>query len=110
MTVTLTDLLPSFGIFAGAGGFGAVMGYAVKKVLKLLTIIVGIVLAPVFGLLAYLSYRGIITVNWTELYNLLTGTTIWAMQGIAGLIQTVSLAVPAVGGLAAGFAIGFHKG
>jgi uncharacterized membrane protein (Fun14 family) len=55
-----------FLFFAGGGFlFGAVAGYAIKKVMKIAAVIVGLFVAG----LAYLSYIGWIDVKWTEMEN-----------------------------------------
>jgi uncharacterized membrane protein (Fun14 family) len=54
-------------LFSTGGGFlcGALAGYAIKKILKIGAIIVGLF---VLGL-GYLSYRGWINVNWAATEN-----------------------------------------
>jgi uncharacterized membrane protein (Fun14 family) len=54
-------------LFSTGGGFlcGALAGYAIKKILKIGVIIVGLF---VLGL-GYLSYRGWINVNWAATEN-----------------------------------------
>ena len=48
-------------LFSAGGGFlfGAVAGYAVKKVMKIATVVIGLFVAG----LAYLSYRGWVDVK-----------------------------------------------
>ena len=52
-------------LFSAGGGFlfGAVAGYAIKKVMKIATIIIGLF---VIGL-GYLSYRGWVDVKWVAM-------------------------------------------
>jgi uncharacterized membrane protein (Fun14 family) len=45
--------------------FGAVAGYAIKKVMKLSAVVVGLFVAA----LAYLSYKGLIDVKWVAMEN-----------------------------------------
>ena len=54
-------------IFSVGAGFlfGAVAGYAIKKVMKIAAVIVGLFVAG----LAYLSYRGWIDIRWTAMEN-----------------------------------------
>jgi uncharacterized membrane protein (Fun14 family) len=54
-------------LFSAGEGFlfGAVAGYAFKKVMKIAAVIVGLFVAG----LAYLSYRGWIDVKWTAMEN-----------------------------------------
>jgi uncharacterized membrane protein (Fun14 family) len=64
---TASDLPVEDFLFSAGGGFlfGAVAGYAIKKVMKIAAVIVGLFLAG----LAYLSYRGWIDVKWTAMEN-----------------------------------------
>lgn len=54
-------------LFSGLGGFAiaAISGYALKKIIKLAAIILGIF----FLGLAYLSYKGWISANWPVIQN-----------------------------------------
>jgi uncharacterized membrane protein (Fun14 family) len=65
---TVTDFAPFVGV---GGGFvaGALVGYAVKKVIKFAAVIVGLFIAA----LAYLEYQRIISVDWVKFHILLTG-------------------------------------
>src|SRR5215469_17460176 len=59
----LTSELPVEDFLFSAGGgflFGAVAGYAIKKVMKVAAIVIGLFVAA----LAYLSYRGWVDVKW----------------------------------------------
>jgi uncharacterized membrane protein (Fun14 family) len=66
--------IESFGPTAatiGSGFFvGILIGYALKKVIKLLTVIVGLFLAG----LAYLQYHQIANINWNKLQQVSEGT------------------------------------
>ena len=106
--------LPSFvngvSLELGAGvtvsGFlGLVVGYAVKKVLKVFAILTGLYLAS----LTYLAYRGVITVHYDKVIQM-------AQDGVASLNSTWSNLATFAGGLPiggaflVGLAIGFKKG
>jgi uncharacterized membrane protein (Fun14 family) len=54
------------------GGFfvGILIGYALKKVIKLLAVIVGLFLAG----LAYLQYHQVANINWNKLQTVSEGT------------------------------------
>jgi uncharacterized membrane protein (Fun14 family) len=54
-------------VFSSGGGFlfGAVAGYAIKKVMKIAAIVIGLFVVG----LSYLSYRGWIDVKWIEMEN-----------------------------------------
>jgi uncharacterized membrane protein (Fun14 family) len=65
-------------IFSAGGGFlfGAIAGYAIKKVMKIAAVVVGLFVAG----LAYLSYKGWIDVKWLEIENA-TMTTLSTVEG-----------------------------
>jgi uncharacterized membrane protein (Fun14 family) len=67
-------------VFSGGGGFlfGAVAGYAIKKVMKIAAVVVGLFVAG----LAYLSYKGWIDVKWVAMENA-TRTTLTSVAGQA---------------------------
>jgi uncharacterized membrane protein (Fun14 family) len=97
------------------GGFfgGIVIGYAPKKVAKLIAIVLGMFLAG----MAYLQYQGIASLNWNKVQNLTQGAAhavINASQnGIPGVVTQHgfdSWGLPLTGGMAMGFTIGFMKG
>ena len=71
-------------LFSTGGGFlcGALAGYAIKKILKIGAIIVGLF---VLGL-GYLSYQGWINVNWAATEN---GTR----QALVGAVNQTALVV-----------------
>ena len=54
-------------IFSGGGGFlfGILAGYAIKKVMKVAAIIIGLFVIA----LAYLSYKGLLDVKWAAMEN-----------------------------------------
>ncbi len=76
----LTNLPIESLVFSAGGGFlfGAVAGYAIKKVMKIAAVVIGLF---VIGL-SYLSYRGWIDVKWGEMENV-TRTTLTNVAGQA---------------------------
>ena len=104
--VTLTSL---------GGGFfcGWVIGYALKKIIKLISIIIGLF----FTALTYLQYNQIINVDWTRLETVseLTAKTLMnsTENEIPGVVSSQifeSWGLPLTGGMTFGFALGFIKG
>ena len=99
------------------GGFfaGILIGYALKKVVKVVAIVVGLFFAG----LAYLPYQHIIDIRWAKLestsQNAVT-TLANATTQIPGLNTTDHTAtisnpsIPLTGSLSMGFVIGFIKG
>src|SRR5919108_3123630 len=106
-----------------SGGFfvGILIGYALKKVIKLLAVIAGLFLAG----LAYLQYNQIANVNWNKLQQVSEGalTTVanltMQIPGISGVsgdshaaatassLAMTSFGIPLTGSMSAGFTIGF---
>jgi uncharacterized membrane protein (Fun14 family) len=119
----MNNIVDSFGSTAATlgGGFfvGILIGYAVKKVIKLLAVIVGLFLAG----LAYLQYHQIANINWNKLQQMSEGTittlanVITQIPGVsvdshaatASLAMT-SFGIPLTGSMSAGFTLGFMKG
>jgi uncharacterized membrane protein (Fun14 family) len=126
----MNSIIESFGPAAATvgGGFfvGVLIGYALKKVIKMVAIIFGLFLAG----LAYLQYHQIANINWNKLQQVSEGalTTlaniITQIPGISGNIASdghaaatassslamTSFGIPLTGSLSAGFTIGFIKG
>ena len=117
--------IESFGPTAATmgGGFfvGVIIGYALKKVIKIVAVLFGLFLAG----LAYLQYHQIANINWNKLQTISEGAittlsnTITQLQGfddsshtaatISSLVMT-SFGIPLTGSMSAGFTIGFLKG
>ncbi|NAL78270.1 FUN14 domain-containing protein [Nitrososphaera sp. AFS] len=98
------------------GGFlsGILIGYALKKVVKLVAVVVGLFFAG----LACLQYQQILNINWNKLQtasqNTLSTLANSTMQ-IPGFSSDhtaalSNLGIPLAGSLSMGIAIGFLKG
>jgi uncharacterized membrane protein (Fun14 family) len=112
--------LGSFGAAIGGGFFaGALVGYALKKVVKLVAIVVGLFFAG----LAYLQYQHIVNINWNSLQQVSQNaaiTVLNATKHIPGLTNvsghhTTNLTMydfgtPLTGSMAVGFTLGFMRG
>jgi uncharacterized membrane protein (Fun14 family) len=107
------------------GGFfvGILIGYALKKVMKIVAVILGLFLAG----LAYLQYHQIANINWNKFQQVSEGalTTVanltMQIPGISGSgdghaatiassLAMTSFGIPLTGSMSAGFTIGFLKG
>lgn len=105
----------SIGASVGFGGIaGFLIGYAIKKVMKIMLVIIGLF----FAALAYLSSQGIISINWDKFAATSTGA-LTGVQNATGAIpsaadQTFSalanIGIPLTGSFAAAFVFGFMKG
>ncbi|NAL78533.1 FUN14 domain-containing protein [Nitrososphaera sp. AFS] len=102
-------------VFSAGGGFifGAVAGYALKKVMKIAAVVIGLFVVG----LSYLSYKGWIDVKWIELENA-TKTTLTnvagqvghALNNTASQFAAHSITVEAVAGFPVAAAFGFMPG
>jgi uncharacterized membrane protein (Fun14 family) len=108
-------------LFSAGGGFlfGAVAGYAIKKVMKIASVVIGLFVAG----LAYLSYKGWVDVKWVAMEDASSILTNASEQVIHALNNTAtqftshasSLSVPglqiaATFGFVPGLMMGFKKG
>jgi uncharacterized membrane protein (Fun14 family) len=116
--------LTSFGATKGGGFFvGLLIGFALKKVLKILAIIVGLFFAGI----AYLQYQQILNINWNKLQatsqnvaTMVANATTQISNHISNVANsnnhtthTLALSdigIPLTGSMAMGFAVGFMKG
>jgi uncharacterized membrane protein (Fun14 family) len=113
------NLDENLAVTLGGSFFGGILiGYALKKIIKIVAIIAGFFLAA----LAYLQYQQIANINWDRLQaisdNTLT-TLANATHQIPGfdgnsnvsaeLVMT-NLGIPLTGSIAIGFTIGFMRG
>jgi len=115
---------PSAATLGGGFFVGILIGYALKKVIKLLAVIVGLFLAG----LAYLQYNQIANINWNRHQQLSEGAittlsnVLIQIPGIssgsssdghavatASVVMT-SFGIPLTGSMSAGFTLGFMKG
>jgi uncharacterized membrane protein (Fun14 family) len=100
------------------GGFfaGVLIGYALKKVLKLVAIVVGLFLAG----LAYLQYQQIVVISWNKIPRVLQNAASALANATAQIpgfsgdhtaaLAMTNFGIPLTGSMAMGFAVGFMKG
>ena len=106
MSETFLTTITSIG-----GGFfaGIMLGYFLKKVIKIIIFVAGGIVA----LLLYFQQVHIISVNIEKLegsFTFILNSVVSTFDKITQTGDTISLGVPLVGGLLAGFAIGLTKG
>jgi uncharacterized membrane protein (Fun14 family) len=121
----MNSILESFGPTAATlgGGFfvGLLIGYAIKKIIKIVAAIVGLFLAG----LAYLQYHQITNINWNKVQTVsedaitTLSNAIIQIPGIsadshaaatASSLAMTSFGIPLTGSMSAGFTIGLIKG
>ena len=117
------SIIDSFGPTAATlgGGFfvGVLIGYALKKVIKIVAVIVGLFLSA----LAYLQHQQIATINWNKLQQISEHTITTFSNAIvqipaigntsdqaASYFAMTSFGIPLTGSMSVGFTIGFMKG
>jgi uncharacterized membrane protein (Fun14 family) len=109
-------------IFSAGGGFlfGALAGYAIKKVMKIAAVVIGLFVAA----LAYLSYRGWVDVKWAAMEDASRSTLTNASEQVVNALKntatqfashpsslgTSGLPIAAVFGFVPGLMMGFKKG
>ncbi len=118
------SFIPTAATMSGGFFVGILIGYALKKVIKLVAVTVGLFLAG----LAYLQYQQIANINWNKLQTVsegaittLSNAIIMQIPGISGgdghaaattasSLAMTSFGIPLTGSMSAGFTIGFIKG
>jgi uncharacterized membrane protein (Fun14 family) len=109
-------------LFSAGGGFllGAVTGFALKKIMKIAAVVIGLFVVG----LAYLSYRGWVDVKWVAMEDAsrstLTNTseqvihalnnTATQFAGHPSTITTSGVPIAAMFGFVPGLLMGFKKG
>jgi uncharacterized membrane protein (Fun14 family) len=122
--MSIERLGPAAATMGGSFFVGILIGYALKKVIKIAVVIVGIFLAG----LAYLQYQQIANINWNKLQTISEGAisslsnAITQIPGIsvnssvdvhaatASSLAMTSFGIPLTGSMSVGFTIGFLKG
>jgi uncharacterized membrane protein (Fun14 family) len=122
------DIISSYATTMGGGFFiGILIGYALKKVIKIVAVIAGLFLAG----LAYLQYHQIANINWNKLQTVSEAVSEGAITTFSNAIIQIpgfgdssshaatasssslamtSFGIPLTGSMSAGFTIGFMKG
>ena len=120
--MSIESFAPTAATIGGGFFVGILIGYALKKVIKLLAVIVGLFFAG----LAYLQYHQIANINCNKLQILSEGAittlsnAITQITGVSGdshaaattasSLAMTSLGISFTGSMSAGFTIGFMKG
>ena len=120
--MSIESFAPTAATMGGGFFVGVLIGYALKKVIKLLAVIVGLFVAG----LAYLQYHQIANINWNKLQSIsedaitTLSTAIVQIPGFgdsshaatitASSLAITSFGIPLTGSMSAGFTIGFIKG
>jgi len=92
--------------FGGGAVIGGLIGFAAKKIAKLLAVIVGVQLM----VFRYLESQGIITVDWNRLSAGVLQTQAQAQGAATTWIQSIISTLSVGAGFTGGFLIGFKRG
>jgi uncharacterized membrane protein (Fun14 family) len=102
----MSEIISPLAYQLGVGGIGGfIVGFAIKKLSKLILFLIGIFLI----ILLYLGTSGVISINYDSLFNALAGLLGFAGQAASWLIGLISL-LPFVGSFVVGFLLGFKLG
>jgi uncharacterized membrane protein (Fun14 family) len=111
----VTDLMPFAGTIGGGFCVGLLAGYAIKKIIKISAVIVGLFIAA----LAYMQYQRIIDLNWVKIQTASENVLTWVANiiihisnniGIGHIGALSNLGIPLASSPSAGFALGMVRG
>jgi uncharacterized membrane protein (Fun14 family) len=102
----MSEVFPQLGFQVGIGAVGGfIVGYAVKKISKLVAVVIGLFLVA----LIYLGTQGIININYSALWDAVGNALGLAGSGFSWLVGIISL-LPFAGTFVVGFLLGFKLG
>ena len=89
--ITTTDFAPFVGTVGGGFFLGFIAGYAIKKIMKLAAIIIGLFIAAI----AYLEYQRILNIDWNRI-------ELASQNGLAWISNTITHVSNSIGSLHSG--------
>ena len=113
--MTAPDVLPLVSTVSGGFLAGALAGYALKKVIKIVAVVVALFIAA----LAYLEYQRIIQVDWTSIQALSQSGIIWLAYTVTHISNNIhtdhigisaSNIIPLASSTSAGLMLGLARG
>jgi uncharacterized membrane protein (Fun14 family) len=105
MVLENTDIGSLGAQMGGSALIGGVIGFAAKKVAKLLAILVGIELV----VLKFLESRGVLQINWDRLVGSAEGASQQIEPATRSLVETFVSTAGIGTSFAAGFFLGFKR-
>jgi uncharacterized membrane protein (Fun14 family) len=109
------DLMPFAGTIGGGFFVGLLAGYAIKKIIKIAAVIIGLFIV----VLAYLEYQRIIQVDWTSIQVLSQSGIIWLTKAVTHISNNIdadhtgisaSNFIPLASSTSAGLMLGLARG
>jgi uncharacterized membrane protein (Fun14 family) len=111
--ITTSDIAPFAGTVGGGFFLGYLSGFAIKKVLKLAAVIVGLFIAA----LAYLEYQRIVSVDWDRIQVVSQNGFVWVTNAIVHISNTIGsthsvshIGIPLASSASAGMVLGLARG
>lgn len=112
--IATTDVAPFAGSIGGGVFIGLIAGYALKKIIRLTAIIIGIFIAA----LAYLEYQRIVNVDWDRIQLVSQNGFAWVANAITHISSTIgaphvgvtNVGIPLLTSASAGLMLGLAKG
>src|SRR5436309_14431974 len=113
--ITSTDIAPFAGTVGGGFFLGLITGYALKKVIKLAAVIMGLFIAA----LAYLEYQRIVNVDWNRIQVVSQNGVTWVTDAIVHISNTIgaphsgtlsNVGIPLASSASAGLMLGLARG
>ncbi len=102
----MNELISPFAYQIGIGGIGGfIVGYAVKKISKLIIVLTGLAILA----LLYLGISGVISINYGKLWEALSNFLVFLGQAASWIVGLISV-LPFAGSFIAGFLLGFKLG
>jgi uncharacterized membrane protein (Fun14 family) len=108
------DLMPYVGTIGGGFFVGLLAGYAIKKIIKITAVIVGLFIAA----LGDMQYQRIIDVNWVKIQAVSQNGFTWVANAIIHISNNIGaghtgalsyLGIPLAASASAGFAQGMIR-
>jgi uncharacterized membrane protein (Fun14 family) len=113
--ITTADIAPFAGTVGGGFFLGFIAGYAIKKVIKLAAVIIGLFVAA----LAYLEYQRIVSVDWNRIQVVSQNGVARVTDAIIHISNTIgtthsgtlsNIGIPLASSASAGMMLGLAKG
>ncbi len=107
--MSVENLIPSITSMGGGFFIGVMLGYFVKKIIKVFMFVIG----GILGLLLYLQQQQIILINIQKLEassSFIVASFGSSFNNVTHIYDTTFLGIPLALGLSAGLVVGFVKG
>src|SRR5436189_6074098 len=93
--MNVVDYAPFLGTIGGGFVAGALAGYAIKQVIRIAAVIVGLLIAA----LAYLEYQKIISVDWMRVQSVSQNGITWVADALTHISNNIGAPHVATSGL-----------